>query len=339
MDQTAPSPTPPSGPRSWISRPEPSPSPSVRNRLRSVGLERFCPNRNGESLLAVPGAGQLANASKADVLAHLRAHIATLERGGPLPHPAEPSSRYSRSAEWTLGAPDIDQRIGAGLDPRALHEVKAAPQSAGVQAGDWAAALGFTLRLAARRVDGLKASSATVSARVLWCWPTSFAREFGAPYGPGLAALGFEPSMWLFAETARASDALWAMEEGLRSQSLALVIGVMDEVELTPARRLSLAAAECATPCLLVTDPRLSPAASTATRWRVGARASAVHPFDISAPGAWRYGVALERCRHRPLTCEPHPVVMEWSDETHRFRVAAAVADRADAPRSARARS
>lgn len=341
MDQTAPSPTPPSGPLSWISRPEPSPSSSARNRLRSVGLERFCPNRNGESLLAVPGGGQLAKASRADVLAHLRAHIATLERGGPLPqHPAEPSSHHSRSAAWTLGVPEIDQRLGAGLDPSALHEVKAAPQSAGVQAGDWAAALGFALRLAARRVDGLKASSsAAVSARVLWCWPTLFARELGAPYGPGLAALGFEPSTWLFTETARASDALWAMEEGLRSQSLELVIGVMDEVELTPARRLSLAAAECATPCLLITDPRLSPSASTATRWRVGARASAAHPLDISAPGAPRYAVALERCRHRPLTYESHPVVMEWSDETHRFRVAAAMADRADAPRSASARS
>ena len=75
------------------------------------------------------------------------------------------------------------------------------------------------------------------------------------------------------------------MEEGLRSQSLALVIGVLGEAELTPARRLSLAAAEHLTPCLLVTDPRLSPAGSTATRWRVGARGSASHPFDGAAPG------------------------------------------------------
>ena len=39
--------------------------------------------------------------------------------------------------------------------------------------------------------------------------------------------------------------------------------------------------------------------------------------------------------RHRPLTREPVPHLLEWSDETHRFRVAAAVAHRADAPRAA----
>jgi protein ImuA len=190
------------------------------------------------------------------------------------------------------------------------------------------------MRLATRRLAALRDTSAA-SARILWCWPSVFAREFGAPYGPGLAALGFDPSAWLFAETSRASDALWAMEEGLRSQSLALVIGVMDEVELTPARRLSLVAAEHATPCLLITDPRLSPAGSTGTRWRVGACSSAAHPFDGLAPGAPRYAVALERCRHRPLPHECHPAVLEWSDEAHRFRMAAAVADRAHAPRAA----
>ncbi len=45
--------------------------------------------------------------------------------------------------------------------------------------------------------------------------------------------------------------------------------------------------------------------------------------------------VALERCRHRPLMGEPVPHLLEWSDETHRFRMAAPVAHRADGPRAA----
>jgi protein ImuA len=239
---------------------------------------------------------------------------------------------------WTLGAAELDQRLSPGLDAASLHEVKAEPQASGVaagaSAGNWAAALGFALRLAVRRLQSIEASPSGPP-RILWCWPSVFARELGAPYGHGFAALGLAPSSWLFAETARAGDALWAMEEGLRSQSLALVIGVVGEAELTPARRLSLAAAEHLTPCLLITDPRLSPAGSTATRWRVGARGSASHPFDGAAPGAPRYAVALERCRRRPLTGEPVPHLLEWSDETHRFRMAAAVAHRADAPRAA----
>ncbi len=283
--------------------------------------------------------------SKAGVLAELRHRITALERGPSLiasssspelaaqPLGSQPPGSQSHGS-WTLGAAELDQRLGSGLDAASLHEVKAEPQATGVAAGNWAAALGFALRLAVRRLQSLEASSAGPP-RILWCWPSVFARELGAPYGHGFAALGLEPSSWLFAETARAADALWAMEEGLRSQSLALVIGVVGEAELTPARRLSLAAAEHLTPCLLITDPRLSPAGSTATRWRVGARGSASHPFDGAAPGAPRYAVALERCRHRPLTREPLPHLLEWSDETHRFRMAAPVADRADGPRAA----
>lgn len=341
MDQTAPSPTLSSGCLPSISRPEPSPCTCPRHELRSVGLGRFCPNRNGESLLAVPGvelldkeAKALPKADRAEALANLRARITTLERSSSSLQPAEP---HAEAAAWTLGITELDRNIGGALDAAALHEVKAAPKGKGVAAGDWAAALGFTMRLTVRRLKSL-AASRDASTRVLWCWPSQFAHELGAPYGRGLAALGLDPSEWLFVETARLSDTLWAMEEGLRSQSLALVIGVVSEAELTPARRLSLVAAEHSTPCLLVTDPRLSPAGSTATRWRIGACSSAGHSYEPSAPGSLRYAVALERCRHRPLVHEPHPLLLEWSDETHRFRMAAAVADRALAPRTAGAR-
>src|SRR5262249_34634785 len=144
VEQTVPSPTPPSGPLPRISRPEPSPSACPRNGLRSVGLGGSCPNRNGESLFAVPGGGPLSAAKKADVLANLRTHITTLERGV---HQPQTTDQHQVSDAWTLGAAEIDQRLGKGLDPYALHEVKAAPREAGVAAGDWAAALGFAMRM------------------------------------------------------------------------------------------------------------------------------------------------------------------------------------------------
>ena len=202
-------------------------------------------------------------------------------------------------------------------------------------AGDWAAALGFALRLTLRRLEALDPRSAGAPARILWCWPSVLAREHRASLRARPHRLGLAASSCLFAETARAGDALWAMEEGLKSQSLALVIGVLPEVALTPARRLSLAAAGSSTPCLIITDPREAAAASTATRWRVGARQSAPHPLEAGAPGAPRYAVALERCREGALTIEASSLVVEWSDETHRFRVASRLADRAHAPRRA----
>ena len=341
VDQAAPSPIP-SARLQRISQPEPS------SRSRGVGLWPSCSNRNGGSLLAVPEGANREEAKeeerRARLLADLRARIAGLERHdrhhahSAGPHTAfEPSTQTARAPavvpSWTLGAPEIDHRLAGGLNAAALHEVKG--EGGGTSAGDWAAALGFALRLTLRRLNAREFRFAGAPARILWCWPSALARELGRPYGHGLTYLGLASSSCLFVETARVGETLWAMEEGLKSQSLALVIGVLPEVALTPARRLSLAAAGSLTPCLIVTDPRAPAAGSTATRWRVGARKSAPHPFEASAPGTPRYAVALERCREGALTIEASSLVVEWSDETHRFRVASRLAHRAPAPRRA----
>lgn len=333
MHQPATSPIPLPGRLSRISLPEPSPNTCQRHALRNLGPGSSCPDRNGESLFAVPEGG--ASGSRHEALTELRRRIASLERHAPLPSAISPAaSPGPAGAAWTFGAAEVDRCLPAGLDIASLHEVKPAGDPGGVAAADWAAAFGFALRLAVRRLQG--SEPRTPVRPVLWCWPAAFAHEIGRPYGHGLAALGLDPAAWLFAETARSGDALWAMEEGLRSQSLALVVGVLPEAELTPARRLSLAAAEHATPCIIVTDPRASPAACTATRWRVGGLPTAAHPFDRRAPGVSRCVAALERCRQRPLAAEAETFLLEWSDETHRFRVAAAVADRADGARASR---
>jgi protein ImuA len=303
---------------------------SVCSRLRSggVGLGPSCPNRNGETLLAVP------EGQRAVLLDDLRARIAALEG-----RPASSASLYPFPPEtdaapaWTLGASALDRRLAGGLDAAAVHEVKGEGRAGTAAAGDWAAALGFALRLAVRRSQAL-AARAAAPVHILWCWPSALARELGMPCAHGLAALGLDPSSCLLVETQRASEALWAMEEGLKSQSLALVVGALPEVALTPARRLSLAAGTHRTPCLIVTDARGPAAGSTATRWRIGARTSAAHPFEARAPGTRCYGVALERCRER-LTHEVASLQLEWSDETHRFRMAPRLADRADGARIA----
>jgi protein ImuA len=340
VDQADPSPIPESASLQRISRPEPS------LRLCRVGLWPSSPSRNGESPLAVPeggvSEGPLADARRARLIAGLRERIAGLERHtspqSPFgPHPpfgscCEPAHGADPEA-WTLGAPQIDRDLAGGLHAAALHEVKG--EGCGTAAADWMAALGFALRLTLRRLHALAPRSGAAPAQILWCWPSVLARELGRPYGHGLTGLGLASSACLFVETQRAGDALWAMEEGLRSQSLALVIGVVPEVALTPARRLSLAAAGAATPCLLITDPLSASAAATATRWRVGARASATHVFEAGAPGARRYAVVLERCREGARTRKASPLLLEWSDETHCFRVASRLADRAPAPRRA----
>ena len=57
-----------------------------------------------------------------------------------------------------------------------------------------------------------------------------------------------DPASLLLVETATAADALWVIEEALKSGSVVLAGAMLDEVALTPARRLSLAAAAGKTP-------------------------------------------------------------------------------------------
>jgi protein ImuA len=228
---------------------------------------------------------------------------------------------------WELGCDACDALPG-GFETNAVHEIKGAPSIAGgASAADWMAGIGFASRLAVRRTDALSAMKSANRPWVLWCWPKAIAAEFGSPSLAGFAHLGLDPARLIIVETARAAEALNAIEESLKGASLAVVIGVLDEIDLMPARRLSLAAGEMATPCLIVTHPASEPAGATATRWRIRRLPSAPHRFDPRAPGLSRFEVALERCRARPASVARPPFTLEWSDETRRFGLASVVAD------------
>lgn len=279
------------------------------------------------------------SAEIAETLDDLRARIRAIERSVSRAPPQDARSidGASKASVWTTGAPGIDGMLGpAGLEIGAVHEVK--PVSSGA---DWlaacAAAHSFALMLGVRRLQA--EAGKTGRTHVLWCASKSMTAELGAPYGPGLAALGLDPHHLILAEPARQQDVLWTLEEGLKSDSLALAVAQLEDVALTPARRLALAAAAGRTPCLLLTHPRAAPAAATASRWRIAPAPGAPHPLDPLAPGAVRLRVALERCRGRPAPPEDLSLTLEWCDAAYRFRMASPMADRADAPGPAGARA
>jgi protein ImuA len=282
----------------------------------------------------------------------LREVIRAIERTSPLPppplldasviHPAI-HGRADGSGAWTLGEPEIDDLIGpAGLAVAGVHEIKPAvpgPVSggtAGAQGCDWmaasAAARRFALALAVRRLAACDASRR--AAPVLWCASDHDASELGRPHGPGLDRLGLDPQRLITIEPARAADALWVLDEALKSGALALVLGQLPGVDLTPARRLALSAAGTHTPCLLLTHPRAPAAAATSTRWRIAPAPGAPNRLDPRAPGAARFHVTLERCRAGPAAGRSVPFVLEWCDAAFRFRLAADVADRASGARA-----
>ena len=291
------------------------------------------------------GPGDLAQAAAAglrrSVLDDLRVRIRRIERdAGTTAGSVLPGRAYAGTAQrpgdqeagpaWRLGAAEVDALLGPeGLETGGIHEVKPATRERGASwAATWAAAFVFSVTLGVRRCISYGRAPS-----ILCCRPAALANELGGLYGPGLRGLGLTPDRLIIVETANAADTLWAMEEGLRSGSLALVLGLLDAVALTPARRLALAAAAHCSPCLLLTHPRTEASAATATRWRVGPHPSAPHPFDRHAPGALRFSVDLERCRAQPLSAGTASFSLEWCDEALCFRLAPGMADRADAAR------
>ena len=211
-------------------------------------------------------------------------------------------ARRTDQPKLPFGIEAIDGRLPlGGLAPHGLNEFKPGA------ARDTATALVLALTVAARASPLHRPVLLVLSGRT--------GAEHGFPYGPGLTHLGLDPRRLLIAQAPRTPDALWTLEEGLRSGVLAAVLGLMDggkgAIGVLPARRLVLAADEGRTPCLLLTGAGSEGISVAHTRWRAAALPGPPHPFDAAAPGARRCALTLERCRHGPsgLTWQ-----IEWSE-------------------------
>jgi protein ImuA len=148
--------------------------------------------------------------------------------------------------------------------------------------------------------------------------------DFGIPYGYGLAQIGLDPSRLILVETGKDKDALWALEEVLRAPARpAMVAGALEAgLNLTPSRRLNLAAAVHATPLAVLRGARATGTSAAATRWRVASAPAARDRFGTYTNPRWQ--VALERCRNGRIG----EWLIEWNHAAYRFRVVEGLADR-----------
>jgi protein ImuA len=230
-----------------------------------------------------------------------------------------------------LGIPAIDDALGGGLSCGVLHEIAAARETVTVAATGFALALagrmGRFARDAASSIHGAKRERAFASRRsVLWIAEDLSLAENGVPYGPGLDEVGLAPEQLITVATARARDALWAMEEALRCHAIGAVIGELraHSIDAVATRRLSLAAAAGNTFGLILrTAPDNEPSAA-ATRWIIGA----APPSLLSrsrAKGGERWGVgpprlAVELVRNRRGHLGAW--IVEWNSVEQRFELA-----------------
>ena len=217
-----------------------------------------------------------------------------------------------------FGIASLDRALGGGLSLGALHEIApAAPADIG-------SAGGFALTLAAR---------AGRDRHVVWIQQDAAVFEAGSLYGPGLDLFGLAMARLVVLRVARARDALWAMEEALKSGAVAGVVAELAQEgagDLTATRRLALAAAEGAALGLLLRH-RSSPCACAApTRWNVAAASSPRDAFGGLGPTS--FALTLVKNRHGPTG----RWLVTWNHHERIFAatlsggVAAAAGDRPD---------
>lgn len=179
------------------------------------------------------------------------------------------------SGVFSLGEPNIDKALPWGGLPRAaLHEILA--NGKGAASGFCAGLLGLL-----SGDDGM----------VLWC------RRGRGLYGPGLALFGLSPERLILVRTRKQTDVLWVLEEGLRSPGLAAVLGEVDAIGMTAARRLQLAAERSGVTVLLLRPAfgKIEPSPAV-TRWRIAPAPSLV-VANHQGVGPVRWRVDLLKCR------------------------------------------
>jgi protein ImuA len=154
---------------------------------------------------------------------------------------------------------------------------------------------------------------------VLMAASRSWQGENGRPYGPGFrgGGVGKRSRGLVLAAVATEMEALWVMEQALRSGAVSAVLGTVEGASLAQSRRLEFAARDGAAAGVLL---RRTQGGLTAARrrWRITTLASFGASRDDRAPGGFRLDAELVRSR----TERPGVWRLEQDDETHRLRLA-----------------
>jgi len=153
--------------------------------------------------------------------------------------------------------------------------------------------------------------------------PRFWFTERGRPYAYGLRALGIASERLLVVTPRTEMDALWAMEEVLRSGAASLAVGAVEGVSLVATRRLDLIARSSGAAVALVRATPQNDLSAARRRWRLSPAPSATHPFDAKASGAPRWRAVLERSRDGAHG----EAVLEYDDETFRLHLVDGLAD------------
>lgn len=219
-------------------------------------------------------------ASQADIMARLQREILPLQGYKPV----------KTESAIDLGLGPIRHAFPGGVFPTgAIHEFcSAGPESAAANLGFVSVILGSLMR-----TGGV----------VLWI---SASRNI---FPPALKMFDIEPDKIVFIDLKNEKDIQWSMEEALKCEGLAAVIGEMQEISFTASRRLQLAVEQSrVTGFLFRRNPRHLATTASIARWQVSQVASE-HEDDMPGIGHPRWKVDLLKIRNG----KPGSWLVEWA--------------------------
>ncbi len=133
-------------------------------------------------------------------------------------------------------------------------------------------------------------------------------------FPPALKSFSIDPDKIVFIDLQKQKDVLWAMEEALKCNGLAAVIGEISEISFTASRRLQLAVEQSrVTGFILRFKSRSLNTTACVTRWKITPLPS-VLPGDMPGVGFPRWNVELLKVRNG----KPGNWQIEW--RAGRFR-------------------
>lgn len=144
-------------------------------------------------------------------------------------------------------------------------------------------------------------------------------------FPPGLKLFGIEPGNIIFIDLKKEKDILWTMEEALKYDGLAAVVGEMRELSFKDSRRLQLAVEQSrVTSFILRNNSRSLNTTACLTRWKISSLPSTLADdmpgvgfpcWNVELlkvrngkPGSWQIEWAAGRFRHIPKTDIIHEV-------------------------------
>ena len=182
-------------------------------------------------------------------------------------------------------------------------------------------------------LTGMALAAGRRTGAALWVTQYKHMRTHGRLFASGAA-----PARRLVVRANKPMEALWAVDEAVRSNAVSLVVAEVEEADFTATRRLKLVCERHGVPVILLMPYSREGTTACETRWRVSAAPSGPNLYDPSAPGAPRWRAVLERCRPAPHRAG-EVFELEYDHETLSLRLASGLAAGASAPDEAGAKN